>query len=128
MCHRGSKKHSHKSQQMRPSLLFDPEEFERRTIEEDVLLADDSSEKVPRFSRNQATDHALDDLTDAKVRDPNDPTAERMVSLFRLRYGDQVTCPILGLYHRNFADARIHISIKSGKRTIPLSEPQLLAE
>ena len=79
------------------------------------------------FHGIEATDHSLDDLIDAKVRNPNDSTAERMISLFRAKYGDQATCPILGLYHRNFADVKMHISIKSGKKTIPLSEPQLLA-
>jgi hypothetical protein len=79
------------------------------------------------FHRIKATDHALDDLIDAKVRNPNDPTAEQMISLFRAKFGDQATCPILGLYHRNFADVKIHISIKSGKKTIPLTEPQLLS-
>ena len=79
------------------------------------------------FHGIEATDHALDDLVDAKVRNLNDTTAERMISIFRARYGDQATCPILGLYHRNFAEVKIHISIKSGRKTIPLSEPQLLA-
>jgi hypothetical protein len=79
------------------------------------------------FHEIEATDHALDDLIEAKVNNPNDPTAERMVSLFRAKYGDQATCPILGLYHRNFADVKMHISIKSGGKTIPISEPQVLA-
>lgn len=79
------------------------------------------------FNGIKATDHALDDLIESKVRNPTDMSAERMVSLFRARFGDQATCPILGLYHRNFADLRIHISIKSSGKTIPLSEPQLLA-
>ena len=79
------------------------------------------------FNGIEPTDHALDDLIEVKVRNPSDMTAERMVSLFRAKYGDQATCPILGLYHRNFAEVRIHISIKSSRKTTPLSEPQLLA-
>ncbi|HUI24242.1 MAG TPA: hypothetical protein VLY82_07635, partial [Nitrososphaerales archaeon] len=79
------------------------------------------------FHGIEATDHALDDLIEAKVRNPFDMIAERMISLFRAKYGDQATCPLLGLYHRNFAEVRIHISIKSSGKTIPLSEPQLLA-
>ena len=79
------------------------------------------------FHGIEATNHSLDDLIDAKVANPNDPTTERMISLFRAKFGDKATCPILGLYHRNFAEVRIHISIKSGKKTIPLSEPKLLA-
>jgi hypothetical protein len=79
------------------------------------------------FHRLEATDHVLDDLIEAKVRNPNDTTAERMVSLFRAKCGDQVACAILGLYHRNFADVKMHISIKSNGKTVPLSEPQLLA-
>lgn len=79
------------------------------------------------FHGVRVTDHALDNLIDAKVQNPNDPTAERMISLFRARYGDQAACPILGLYHRNFADVKMHISIKSARKTIPISEPQLIA-
>ena len=66
------------------------------------------------FHGIEATSHALDDLMDVKVANPNDPTAERMISLFRAKYGDQATCPILGLYHSNFAGVKIHVSIKSG--------------
>lgn len=79
------------------------------------------------FHGIQPTGHALDDLIEAKVQNPNDSTAERMISLFRAKYGDQATCPILGLYHRNFAEVKMRISIKSGGKTIPLAEPQVLA-
>jgi hypothetical protein len=34
---------------------------------------------------------------------------------------------IVGLYHRNFADLKIHVRVTSNHQTIPISEPILLA-
>ena len=38
-----------------------------------------------------------------------------------------MTSMIVGLYHRNFADLKIHVRVTSNHKTIPLSEPLLLA-
>jgi hypothetical protein len=79
------------------------------------------------FHGIESTDHTLDDLIDTKVNNPTDMSHERMVRLFQARWGNQMASMIVGLYHRNFADLRVHIRVSSNHKTIPLSEPQLLA-
>ncbi|MGD0477756.1 MAG: hypothetical protein ABSB29_06295 [Nitrososphaerales archaeon] len=79
------------------------------------------------FHGIEATNHALDDLISGKVNSPTDMNSERMVRLFQARWGDHMTSLIVGLYHRNFADLRIHVRVTSNHQTIPISEPILLA-
>ncbi len=79
------------------------------------------------FNRTEATDHALDDLIAAKVNNPSDMNPERMVRLFQASWGNHMASLIVGLYHRNFADLKIHVRVTSNHQTIPISEPILLA-
>ncbi len=79
------------------------------------------------FQRIEVTNHALDDLIAAKVNNPTDMSPERMVRLFQAKWGNHMASLIVGLYHRNFADLKIHVRVISNHQTIPISEPILLA-
>lgn len=79
------------------------------------------------FQRIEVTNHALDDLIAAKVNNPADMNPERIVRLFQARWGNHMASLIVGLYHRNFADLKIHVRVTSNHQTIPISEPVLLA-
>jgi hypothetical protein len=66
-----------------------------------------------------------------KEKNPNDTTVERQLRIFKLQPNIHThslyTATILGIFRRNFAPLKIHIHIHSERRTVPISEPLLLA-
>lgn len=61
------------------------------------------------------------------MNNPTDMNPERMVRLFQAKWGNHNASLIVGLYHRNFADLKMHVRVTSNHQTIPISEPILLA-
>ena len=70
-------------------------------------------------------------MVERKEANPSDTTVEKQLRIFKTQPNAHThslyTATILGIFRRNFAPLKMHIHIQSNRKTLPISEPILLA-
>lgn len=83
------------------------------------------------FIGAKVTTHAIYDMVQRKEANPNDTTVEKYLRIFKMQPNTHThsiyTATVLGIFRRNFAPLKMHIHVQSNRKTLPISEPILLA-